>query len=82
MTTVHVDGFDFVFEPGWQVSAPDKATFYRGAFAKMNIGIKAVDLLVLDPGKTLWLTHAGALVRRRPGPAKRRPTFTQTGSAA
>lgn len=50
-----VDGLDFAFADGWRVGKYDDWPFYRNQFAKMWNGIKALDLLAVDPNGTAWL---------------------------
>lgn len=50
-----VDGLNFDFPDNWQVSQYDNWSFYRNQFARMWNGIKALDLLTVDPQKTAWL---------------------------
>lgn len=56
MATLSVDGLEFDFSNGWKVTKYDEWAFYRRQFSKMWMGIKALDLLAVDPqGSTLWL---------------------------
>ena len=51
-----VDGLTFEFPEGWKVSRYDNWSFYRNQFSRMWNGIKALDLLAVDPStKTAWL---------------------------
>lgn len=51
----NVDGLNFDFPDDWQVSKYDDWSYYRNQFSRMWNGIKALDLLVVDPAKTAWL---------------------------
>jgi hypothetical protein len=51
----NVDGLNFDFPDNWQVSKYDDWLFYRNQFSRMWNGIKSVDLLAIDTGKTTWL---------------------------
>ena len=55
MLTKNVDGFRFTFLDSWQVTKYDDWSFYKNQFAKMNDGIKAVDIAACDGECTLWL---------------------------
>ena len=55
MTALQVDGLSFQFPAGWQTTKYDDWSFYRKRFARMWNGIKAVDLLAIDPSHSLWL---------------------------
>lgn len=44
-----VERLTFTFPDGWKVDKFDDWNFYRGHFSKQMNGIKAVDLLALDP---------------------------------
>jgi hypothetical protein len=55
MASINVDGLNFDFPAGWQVSKYDEWAFYRNQFSRMRSGIKALDLVALDPQKTGWL---------------------------
>lgn len=54
MPTVQVDGLQFDFPNSWATSKYDSWGFYRAQFSVMWDGIKAVDLLALDPDRTAW----------------------------
>lgn len=51
----NVDGLIFDFPDDWQVSKYDDWSYYRNQFTRMWNGIKALDLLAVDPAKTAWL---------------------------
>lgn len=55
MQRYNVDGLNFDFPDNWQVSQYDNWSFYRNQVARMWNGIKALDLLAVDPKKTAWL---------------------------
>lgn len=51
-----VDRLTFEFPKEWKVSCYDSWSFYRNQFIRMWKGIKALDLLAVDPStKTVWL---------------------------
>lgn len=51
MQRYNVDGLNFDFPDNWQVSQYDNWSFYRNQVARMWNGIKALDLLAVDPKK-------------------------------
>ncbi|PIE55050.1 MAG: hypothetical protein CSA35_02885 [Dethiosulfovibrio peptidovorans] len=55
MTRYQVDSLSFEFPDDWKVSKFDDWKFYRKHFSKMKNGIKALDLIALSPGRTLYL---------------------------
>jgi hypothetical protein len=55
VTAVAVDGLSFDFPAKWSASKYDEWSFYRNQFGKMRGGIKAVDLVAIDPSETVWL---------------------------
>jgi hypothetical protein len=55
MQRYNVDGLNFDFSDNWQVSQYDVWSFYRNQVSRMWSGIKALDLLAVDPNKTAWL---------------------------
>lgn len=55
MPTVSVDGLNFNFPDDWNTSKYDEWTYYRAQFSRMGSGIKALDVLAIDPAKTGWL---------------------------
>jgi hypothetical protein len=55
MTDIEVDGLTFSFPAGWQVSRYDEWVYYRKQFSRMKNGIKAVDLVAVDPQGVGWL---------------------------
>lgn len=55
MQRFNVDGLNFDFPDDWQVSKYDDWSFYRNQFSRMWNGIKSLDLLAIDPNKTVWL---------------------------
>jgi hypothetical protein len=54
---IDVDGLKFDFPDGWDATKYDDWAFYRLQFGKMWNGIKAVDLLAIDPSGNLWLVE-------------------------
>jgi hypothetical protein len=54
MPTVQVDGLQFDFPTSWATSKYDDWGFYGAQFRGMWDGIKAVDLLAIDPDRTAW----------------------------
>ena len=55
MTRISVDGIDSVFPDGWTPSKYDEWSFYRRQFVKVRDGIKAIDILAVDPDGSAWL---------------------------
>ncbi len=55
MTRLKVNGLSFTFPSDWSASKYDDWSFYRNQFGKMRDGIKAVDLVAVDPSATAWL---------------------------
>jgi hypothetical protein len=53
--SVDVDGLLFSFPDGWEVGKYDEFVFYRKHFSKISDGLKALDLIAIDPELTLWL---------------------------
>ena len=54
MPRLDVDGLQFDFPAGWQAAKHDDGSFYRGQFSRMWNGIKAVDIVAVDPARTVW----------------------------
>jgi hypothetical protein len=54
MTVHHVDGLTFDFPSSWLSCKYDEWDFYRNQFGRIQPGIKAVDLIVLNPD-TAWM---------------------------
>ncbi len=54
MQRFNVDGLNFDFPDDWQVGKYDDWSFYENQFFRMWNGIKALDLLAVDPDKTAW----------------------------
>ncbi|HZF53108.1 MAG TPA: hypothetical protein VE093_30855 [Polyangiaceae bacterium] len=54
MPIVQVDTLQFDFPSTWATSKYDEWVFYCAQFRGMWDGIKAVDLLALDPDQTAW----------------------------
>jgi hypothetical protein len=57
MTRLPVDGFTFIFPTGWFAEKYDTWSFYRNQLIKIRNGIKAIDLLALDPDTTAWFVE-------------------------
>lgn len=55
MTVVQVESLTFRFPKGWTASKFDDWGFYQGKWVRMWNGIKAIDVLAVDPDHTLWL---------------------------
>ncbi|WP_437949442.1 hypothetical protein WME98_00720 [Sorangium sp. So ce296] len=55
MPTVAVDGLNFEFPSTWGTTKYDEWTFYRKQFSVVRDGLKALDLLAVDPEGTAWL---------------------------
>lgn len=55
MPTIEVDGLNFQFPDDWCASKYDEWVYYRKQFLRMRNGIKALDLLAIDPTETGWL---------------------------
>ena len=55
MPTLQVEDLAFAFPDLWETSKYDDWSFYRNQFARMWSGIKALDLLAVDPDQTVWL---------------------------
>ncbi len=69
MIRLPVDGFVFVFPDGWAPSKYDEWSFYREQFIKIRNGIKAIDVLAVDPGGVAWLIEVkdyGVNLRTKP----------------
>jgi len=58
MASVPVDTLTFTFPADWRVSKYDEWTFYQQHWMRMRNGIRAVDLLAVGPGRTVWLIEA------------------------
>lgn len=54
MSSITEDCLRFDFPDDWQVTKYDEWAFYRNQFGKRP-EMKAVDILAIDPKKTLWL---------------------------
>lgn len=65
MHSVVVDGVTFEFPSDWAVSKYDDWSFYRNQFCKMQDGIKALDLFVIEDEKVLWLIEVKDYRRNR-----------------
>lgn len=55
MPDLPVGGLIFSFPINWMLGKYDDWAFYKNRFSKMWNGIKAVDLLAVDPRQTAWL---------------------------
>jgi len=56
--TFDVDGLHFDLPDDWQGSKYDDWSFYRKRFGKMRDGIKSIDLLAIEPNRTVWFIEA------------------------
>jgi hypothetical protein len=45
----------FTFPDGWNVSKYDEWVHYRNHFIKVCVGVKAIDILALEPRGSCWL---------------------------
>ena len=55
MPTIEEGKQRFTFPDGWNVSKYDEWVHYRNHFIKVCIGVKAIDLLALEPRGSCWL---------------------------
>ena len=55
MPQINIDGLIFTFPEKWQASKYDEWSFYRNQLTKKWKGIKAVDVVALDPSKSAFL---------------------------
>jgi hypothetical protein len=55
VTGLDVDGLSFDFPEDWQAVRYDGWGFYRNHWSRMFNNIKALDILALDPQRTVWL---------------------------
>jgi hypothetical protein len=62
---IDVDGLKFAFPADWQVTKYDEWVFYRTRFSKMWEPIKALDVLAVDPGNTVWFIEVKDYRRQR-----------------
>jgi hypothetical protein len=44
----------FDFPENWQVTKYDDWAFYKNQFSKLQDGLKAIDILAIDPETTVW----------------------------
>lgn len=51
MPALDIDGLMFTFPDHWEASKYDEWSFYRNQFSKVRTGIKAVDVIAIDPNK-------------------------------
>lgn len=58
MIRVEVDGLVFELPDDWNPSKYDEWSFYRDHFIKARDGIKAIDVLAVDPGGVAWFIEA------------------------
>lgn len=68
MTVLDVDGLTFAFPEKWRASKYDEWSFYRNRFAKQSSGIKAIDVVAIDPEKCAYLIEVKDY--RHPGTGK------------
>jgi len=57
MSIENIDGLTFTFPAHFQTSKYDDWSYYRNQFSRISTGIKAVDLLVIDPTNAAWLVE-------------------------
>ena len=62
---IDVDGLQFVFPANWQATKYDEWAFYRKRFSRMWDHIKALDVLAVDPDKTVWLIEVKDYTRQQ-----------------
>lgn len=55
MKELDVDGLTFSFPESWDAQKYDEWVFYRTQFAKQRNGIKAIDILAINPDKCAYL---------------------------
>lgn len=55
MPTISVETLAFKFGDDWLVSKYDDWSYYKNRFQKIRAGVKAVDLLAIDPARTIWI---------------------------
>jgi hypothetical protein len=55
MTSILVDDLRLRFPDAWQVAKYDDWVFYRRRFQSMVGGAKAMDVLAVQPNRTVWL---------------------------
>src|SRR5262245_57336552 len=55
MPAIEVDSLVFDFPESWEPSRYDAWAFYRRQISRMWDGIRAVDVLAVDPDRTAWL---------------------------
>lgn len=58
MIRVDVDSLVFGFPDDWNPSKYDEWSFYRDRFARIRNGIKAIDVLAVDPSGVAWFIEA------------------------
>ena len=61
---IDADGLLFSFPDGWTVGKYDEFVFYRKHFSKISDGLKALDLLAIDPEHKFWQTAPYVLTDR------------------
>lgn len=54
-TRLQVKRLEFTFPAGWEATKYDDWQFYRTQFARIANGVKAVDILAMDPATTVFL---------------------------
>lgn len=64
MSALDIDGINFDFPDDWRASKYDEWQFYR-RYSKSRPGIKAVDLVIVDPDRTAWLVEVKDYRRHR-----------------
>lgn len=53
--SILVDGMQLLFADDWAVSKYDEWTYYKSHFIKIKDGVKAVDIVAVDPEDVLYL---------------------------
>jgi hypothetical protein len=57
MPSVTEGKLNFAFADGWNVSKYDEWSHYRNQFVKVCVGVKAIDILALEPRGCCWLVE-------------------------
>lgn len=55
MCRIEVGSLRFTFPQGWTATKFDDWAYYRNQFIKIRQGLKAVDILAIEPAGPLWL---------------------------
>jgi|GEM_PF-5636384 len=54
MPTITEGGLDFIFPNAWLISKFDDWSFYRNQFQSVCGGVKAVDVVAVEPRVCFW----------------------------